>query len=334
MGGLLFQTKRLSAEQYRAYEEKVCSKLRNHHINFNIPHYFLDKKDFGDLDILIPKGYSLEDIKTWLKPSIFDYSSGIQDTFMNGSVISVKYNNFQIDFIRISSENWDIAENYFSWNDLGNLIGRIYHKFNLKYGMDGLYYTYKVEEQNVGKISISKDIEKILTFIGLDYFKFKDGFKDRQDIFNFVIKSPYFNPFIYDFENTNNVNRIRDKKRTTYKEWLNFIEPMKETSCSYEQWREEYPREILFSKVIDFFPEANLVQNCLEIDKSISKQRERTEKFNGNIVMEITKLQGKELGRYIQEFKSYFRSFTEFLDRSTKEEVRDCFLEFVKKKEE
>ena len=42
--------------------------------------------------------------------------------------------NFQIDFIKVGEENWETSKNYFSYNDLGNLMGRLAQRLGVKYG--------------------------------------------------------------------------------------------------------------------------------------------------------------------------------------------------------
>lgn len=42
-----------------------------------------------------------------------------------------------------ANEHFNTSLEYLNWNDLGNLIGRIAHKFGLKYGHKGLLYIIK-----------------------------------------------------------------------------------------------------------------------------------------------------------------------------------------------
>jgi len=340
MGGLLFHTERLPAKDYYLLERRVRYKLNQHGIKNNVPRYFNNKEDFGDLDVLIPKGLSLENVKEWLKPTWLDKLRSrvfnkplpeIQDHFVNGDVISVKYCDFQIDFIRIAEENWEIAYHYFSWNDLGNLIGRLCHKFGLKYGIDGLKYIYREDNVIIGEVVITRNVNRILDFLGLDKRWFHNGFNSRKDIFDFVIESKYFNPYIYDFEHANKINRDRDKKRTTYKEWLVYIEFLKPSFKPYVQWWECDDKKVFIPQIEEFFPESKLTAKIEEFKAAAQLHRERTEKFNGNIVMQLTNLQGSELGKTLGDFKKSISTlnwniaFEDWIDKHTKEEILQEF---------
>lgn len=340
MGGLLFKTERFPAEDYKKLEKEVCRKLKSKGIKYQIPRYFKSKEDFGDLDMLVPKGMTIDYIKEVLKPDLIEKwnhfwgkntLSEVEDFFINGDVISIKYRNFQIDFIRISKENWDIAYHYFSWNDLGNLIGRLFHKFGMKYGHRGLSYVYREDERVVGEITISKDINKILEFVGLNPKWFHKGFESRKEIFDFVLDSKYFNPFIYDFENTNKINRDRDKKRTTYKMWLEYISFLKPKYESYKQWWVCDDKKVFIPEIEKFFPLSNLTAEIERYRKLEELRKIRSDKFNGKFVMEFTGLKDKALGNCLEKYKKEAPrlkengDFNSFLDFRTKEEIQEDF---------
>jgi hypothetical protein len=60
----------------------------------------------------------------------------------------------------------------------------------------------------------------------LDSNRYKEGFDELSDIFEFVSKSPYFNPDKYKLENISSKGRVRDKKRTTYQEFLKYCDTL------------------------------------------------------------------------------------------------------------
>ena len=73
--------------------------------------------------------------------------------------------NFQIDFIKITNESWDTARVYYSYDPLGNIMGKAYHKFGLSYGWDGLYYKFRNFNGKYSQdLLISTDPEKIFAF--------------------------------------------------------------------------------------------------------------------------------------------------------------------------
>ena len=54
-------------------------------------------------------------------------------------------NFFQLDLILTSKENFDNYLRYLSFNDLGQLIGRVAFSQGLRYGGEGLYYNFPYE---------------------------------------------------------------------------------------------------------------------------------------------------------------------------------------------
>ena len=335
MGGLLFKTERLPKEQYLKLEGEVKKKLKRHNIDYFIPYYLSNKKDFGDLDVLVPAGITSENIRTWFTPTKIEKLisqvtrksiAKIEEYNVNGSVISIKYKNFQIDFIRISDENRDIARHYYSWNDLSNLLGRLFHKFHLKFGWDGLSYFYKTEHGEI-KVPITKDIEEILGFLGLSARTYFKGFTSEKEMFEYVVSSKYFNPYVYDFENTNKINRDRDKKRRVYNEFLAHIQPIKSKYPLYHTWAETNISNHI--EVIDkYFPYSLIKETIKMIEQREIRRKERLEKFSGSLIMNALGItQGEEVGKAIEAFKNYtlthtnYKDFETYLDENDKEEI-------------
>jgi hypothetical protein len=311
MGGLLFHTERMEAKKFNKFHKHLTSIFKRNKVQFQVPRYFADKKDFGDLDVLILGGTTLEQIKSWFVKPWYNFLlpswnkvTEIEEVYPNGPVISIKYKNFQIDFIRTPKENWGIAYHYFSWNDLGNLMGRLAHKMGLKYGMDGLTYPYHDENgQHVDNIEVSKDIDQILFFLDLDVKNFHRGFDNLDEIFNFVYDSKLFDPYIYDMEHLNKINRDRNKKRTTYAKWLEYCEPLKTQYSKEDCWFNKDKKEFL-PKINCWFPGARLLDKIEEFKKRNLLHKERNEKFNGGMLVEHG-FKGAEIGKLIADFKQY-----------------------------
>ena len=86
------------------------------------------KADHGDLDLLIKMTPNLN----------INWVNYIRNTFKpqainsNGGVYSFDFDGFQIDFIPIAEDKWEIAQVYYSYDPLGNIMGKTFHKFGLK----------------------------------------------------------------------------------------------------------------------------------------------------------------------------------------------------------
>jgi len=141
---------------------------------------------------------------------------------VNGGVTSFDYKGFQIDLIHTTHEKFDYALSYFSWNDCGNLVGKLAHRFGLKHGHDGLFLSLHDGHNKFGSILLTENHDDTLKFLGLDVKKFKNGFDNLEEIFAFVAASPNYSPDWYLLENITSAGRIRDKKRDTYRKFLEF----------------------------------------------------------------------------------------------------------------
>lgn len=299
MGGsaLSFETRRVKRDEYDMIVDTIKRIIKRSGIDVSqisdIP-FYREKESFGDIDFLIVSD----------EPNRRDWISRLftpKEIYHNTNVYSFDYKDVQIDFIFTSLESYQPSIHYFSYNDLGNLIGRIAHKMGLKYGHDGLWYTMRDGDYVVADILLSRDVDKILPFLGYAPKKFHEGFDSLLEIFEYVVSSPYYNYEIFDLENRNYRARTRDRKRKTYTEFLKWAQenPKKDLY----QWNKD--KSVYLDNILDTFG----VREIYEAHYVANEQRKRLkEVFNGNIVSSITGLTGKELGAFMTKFKEVFRN--------------------------
>lgn len=223
MGGNLFRpfgAKRLSKERMLELSNKITSRTNDAGIELqSIPSYN-SKETFGDIDFVYSTRIdnyddTLNPILELFKPAVYK---------VNGPITSIMIEEAQIDFVKVNRTCLYTAKDYFSYNDLGNLIGKIYHAYGISYGHTGLKYTLMDEAYKVGEVFVSQDTREIHEAIGLDFDLFVDGeFETLEDVFDYVCSSPYFHPDIFKWESLNSENRRRDKKRSSYNGFLQYI---------------------------------------------------------------------------------------------------------------
>jgi len=298
MGGNLFQnSKRIPQTDYEKLI-KVCAE------KFNLigratlfPESFKSKIEHGDLDVIVcgpvvPK----EELK-----QLFE----LRDEWIsqNTSVISIFYNGeYQIDFCFHPEENFYSAYSYCRNGDASNLCGRLAHLMGLSLGHYGLgYYVNLSDCERVGFVSISRDWKKILEFLGLNFEEWKEGFEDCYKLYEWLVRSPYFNPEAYQFENLNHVNRIRNKKRPVFAEFVEWLKDKTFPAPKETKNKAEY----LWNAVV-FFKQPSLLGEIQEILTSSIRQKEANAAFNGETVMELAGVTGKEVGKLIVEFRKAF----------------------------
>jgi len=305
MGGNLFNTKRISKDEYLHIRENIENRLKLCLIDFaRIPNY-KNKPDYGDLDILVDFS-RLVDIKESLY-NVFRF----EDYVKNGNVHSIHCLNFQIDFINVPSDKFTINQFYYSYNDLGNLVGKVAKSLNCKYGNNGLYYVHYSEDKSKKlEVFLSDNPKEIYQFLDLDYETWLGGFDELEDIFKFVCSSKFFDSV--KFYKLKHKDRVRDTKRETYKQFLNYIDNLVDfPACK--------PLDIV-SYVNDHFIDADLHYKIIKFNEEQEISRRIKEKFNGKIVSAITGLEKKDLGIFMQYLKSKFSYYPNFVE-CTKEQV-------------
>lgn len=292
-------TQRVNRQQF----EQCCNMLNNmlqQYIveqnlqtkeNFCVIESYHDKQDFGDIDLLSTIDRQIfeklvektDNINIVGKAEQFSYAIEFQLAY--NEVVLV-----QVDYIKSNFEDFNFAKNFFAFNDLGNLIGRIAAQAGLSFGFDGLKrkiyvdsrgdiinglyakvithtlttqqfvnddeipVTSLVENARLFKneldrailktsIIVTKDFDKALKFLGFDVERFKQGFNNMNEVFEFVASSTFFNKDAFLFENRNHKARARDKKRSNYLAALEYFKDKKDSNkqLSLSCMKKEFP---------------------------------------------------------------------------------------------
>lgn len=302
--GNLFNTKRKPRKNFEDYYFHVSDILNSKDIEFFIPYYYKDKQTFGDLDIILPKPFGKEDIFKLFRFDKIQYKQ-------NSNIHSICYNDFQIDFITTKPDYYNITKYYYSWVDLSILIGRMYRKFNIKFGWDGLYFEYDTvinnQFRNIGTILLTKDFKTILDFIGLDFTRFEQGFGTKNDVFDFVLTSKYFIPKLYE-----SVSQKSNRRSGVYDEIIEYSKN-KEYQHTYTM-NFFSDKDVVYKVIADYFTDLdflNVIKGIKEKEQIIQVNKD---KFNGDIVMLLTGLKEKALATFIQSFRNYVKENYDYLD--------------------
>ena len=300
MGGTaLIQTKtrRYNASEYKQLTGKLITLIRQMHPSITIEpvRAYHNKQSFGDLDLLVQQ---TDDSKNQIADFLQTYN--VKEIVKNGPVWSIGWNDFQVDFI--FQKEFYFARNYFAWNDLGNLLGRIYNKIGFKFGHDGLWYVLRDGTHTVAKLLVTNDFHQALKFINADIARFERGFDELTDIFDYVVENDYFYKDIFLLENRNHESRTRDKKRKVYTDFLKYIDSndKKPIPFNKDSWL-----HVAFNK----FPEFK--KHYYEAYNNHQKIKEVRNKINGNDIKELTGLNGKKLGHFIKYIYSEVNNQTQ-----------------------
>lgn len=303
-----YHTTRLDRDAYFAlteefsalFQEKIGAKL------YLIPAY-KTKPSFGDADFLVTTDELPAD---WVSKVATEFGLTKEQWVKNGNCLSIGYKNFQIDLIATKPEHLFASLTYFSYNDLGNLIGRMGHKLGLKFGHRGISIVVRGNDRTdhiLKEITLTHDLKHAFEILGLDFQKFLEGFDDLEDIFQYVASSKYFDPEIYALEHRSATSRIRDKKRATYSaflKWVDETKPVVRHSFAEKSELGGYSiREPYYTnEVLSRWPHVKAEVEALIAAHTLNTKFKNV--FNGTLVTLCTGLVKQELGAFMSKFSS------------------------------
>jgi hypothetical protein len=353
-------TQRLEKDKYEIIKQHVLHILKSNDIISEVVLELPGKQNFGDLDVLYVKNDKLN-MREFIKKTF----NCKQDNYIvsNGDVMSMAFDcneifniqmYFQLDFIKVQSvEHLETARFYFSYGDIGSILGRIFNYYGIKYGDRGIWCevldstTYPDKTMDVrntiGKIFFTENINIICEKAGLDYDFWKNEIphltskQDYIQIFKWIISCRLFDKDIFKILNSD--HRARFELRPFYREFVEYIgitEINNANSQSSELGSCRYNKQMEY---ITFFNKTKDLEDLIE-KRRLSE--ERKSKFTGGDLIELyiqihnKTFAGKEIGNKISMVKKYCMSKTnindwdDFIDNHTREQILVHMQEFVK----
>lgn len=297
MGGKLLNGKRFTNEEGDKIWFKLENALKGVFSFVARTKSVLEKQDHGDMDICIG-GNTYPDWKERLKDklNLSGYSS-------NGTVHSFLFEGIQVDLIWCGSDHaacsW--AYEYFSWNDFGNLVGRLARHIGFTYGSQGFTYTVYHAKGNYKKeILITHNLDDVITFLGFPHMY--TSFRTFKSMFEYVTLSALFDPSIYFLENRNHEGRHRDKKRPNYLKFLEYINT-ELADCNQFPFLKAN-KQVHFYRACKLWPQ--LKNDVKEAEEEARVIGEKKRAFPGDWISVITGLEGPKLGEFIKDHKHIF----------------------------
>lgn len=332
-------TARLGLSAYKELEAKTlnaCSR-RFPEGRFSVVKYFANKEDFGDVDLM----YHVENNEKFLEELVVMLQEAFNTSFAlpvvrNGSVTSVgvpvdekEDKFFQLDFLYYSKENWNQAEFFLNYNDVGNLLGRVARFMGFKLSDKGLLYPFKNEHGHVVKdLMVTKDPNMVMRLMKLDKFLYAKGMSSMEDVYRFVMSSDYFVPEVFMAEKQNNGLRKRERKRGAYKLFLEYLEDLDESvlmARTYVFEDRELAKQTALEHALDEVKQFTEDYKAMELNAEKVKVFKKN--FNGNLVTELTGLTGGELGKFMKFVQGDDKEkFLNFVVYNHKNKVREYLL--------
>ena len=354
---------RINLEKYIQVKKDLEEKF-NQYLELEFTIDVPGKIDFGDIDMLyIVKNKTDNDNNKWnIDLHNFDLTQLINQIYtpveivLNGPVCSFAYyldsvdKYFQVDLINV--DNLPMSRFYFSYGDLGGIIGRLTQHKSITYGSKGLWVhpnqeiinkflsiselSLEISKEQIIKsilpnIILTNDPEQICIYLGLDWNKWIRGFENKEEIFEWVKSSTWFNSDSFralDYEHRHRVN-----SRPMYQEFLKFIF-VDEPNFTIENGNSsKYINSNLQLESLDYFSKTHiLAEEILEVQRRLLRKN----KFSGKKFLDLG-IESKQIKKYLEEFKLYIEStfeldFEIWLDISNSEVIDKNINEFLSKK--
>lgn len=347
MGGHAFSelnVVRMTADQFETVKKGVIkflkSALDSEYVDV-LP-YYKDKTSFGDIDIIITN----EDLKRYKEKNGKDFYSHIGEHLGsprvadNGAVVSfalpltksesgTPLNYVQLDLMAHPEENFKKVIQFFGYNDLCILINRFISipVFNVRYTMNGCEFNvYKGEKDDhlLGVVSTVGKLEDYIKLMDLDLDKFKSGFNNKEEIYNFVFNSRYFDTLVYNREiSVNNISEKERQEREVYRNFAYFVNGKKNKKGEILP----DPQRLIY----DSFPELKAQSEIFKNEHIFYLNFKK--RFNGENISEISgiNIKDKKLGMLMKSFLTYrvLKDNKEFIDQvnnMTEEDFKKMIL--------
>jgi len=299
---------------------RACLEQRLPAGAFRIPRWYGDKVDFGDLDVIVAR-------EAWAEGGEAVMGQlGIVERKSMGRLQSTVYDGLQTDFFAVGADEVECMYTFMCFNDLGNLIGRLCRRFGLQWGEDGLAYVYRRERHESYKalLPVTRDFARVCGLLQLDHAAWGAGFANLEEMFAWVIASPYFSVAPYLDDVKGGLAQRAKKQRPTIERFMAFLRERGVTARPVFEDRNAYAPMVAFA-----FPEARL-------DRQLARERAKEErartvaaKFSGTLVMQWRPgVTGKALGELIVAFKRSIPDFEDWVLATPSDEIARRVVEF------
>lgn len=331
MGGnaLTIKTRRYSKQEYQEAVHQITPLLPRMVKKYFVPPSYESKETFGDLDILVVPKSNQRDLVAAVR-----FHLNPEEIKTNPNAIHFNHGELQVDLILVPEQEFEIASIYYSFNDFGNFTGRLFKSFGvnglfskeIKFGGDGLTYTIynSTYDKKFERVLLSRDPSEIFSFVGLSYGRYKEGFKTLEDIFDFIMASPYFNSRSYSGIVGNNHERGRDRKRPNMIRFYEYTQEKEHTN-----FESDFSQEEVIDLLEKKFPNSKLKEKIAHYKEIEDKQKEAKEKFNVDLIRETLGIADEQLQVMMKNFAKSFNSAsdrTEFIRTHTQEQIFEHFL--------
>lgn len=262
MGGKTFpdlNVPRMSPELYKQISTECQSKLETIFDRVVVPRDAPNKADYGDIDYLVD-GHTLSEDDIWnrvknvLKADVYKLNGHSSSFALPHPDISGGH--VQVDVELSPGDGTPVGPELFEWirfmkadADLMQIISILHRALGLTCNDKGLHVRIEeIEPYNKKKalLFLTRDPDKAMKFFGLDTSKYRAGFTNEIDLFDWVTNGRFFAFAIFECRSEKSSDRSRHAKRPMYARFVDEYMPANtDKNDSYIWTRQEVLEEAL-----------------------------------------------------------------------------------------
>jgi len=211
------------------------------------------------------------------------------------------------------------------------IIEPMLNEFGLTCKNEKLFYIHYPNASKKYIVLVSHDIQDVFKFLKIDYKKFKKGFKNIYELFDyFIFNCPYFDKFVCTSQNLDKFSAEDKTVMESFKSYLKKNTP--ENKFNYPTYT-----NLNLEIVNNFFSERNVKEIIQSKTKETPKAVEIAKKFNLHLVYawapELKNKRNPTLtGQVMSGFVDFIndtgveKSFQSYLQKATAEEIKTDFI--------
>ena len=317
-----FVTSRMTKGQYIALSNFILPLLRLYFRIVAIPREAPGKLTYGDLDIMVSKPLDLRPHDAILQLCSNALGSKCKAFIYNipTSNIAVSIDGMiaQVDVHVVERDDfWEVDYWMHSWGDLGMIVSSVIKAWGLRLSSSrGLW----VDVPDHGVFVLSLSMERIATYLGLDWERYLRGFDTTEEIFQWIEGIKINGEKV----GVKSKGKLEKRAHNDRPMWVSYWTRGEDTE--YGPSNDE--REKVFQQAIDYFGKRKELEDIMD---EIARNRIAKEKFNGKRVMEWTGATGKKLGVLMKELREDKRLGRDEIVRMEAEEIQQIVMEYWKR---
>jgi hypothetical protein len=309
MGGQTFpnvNVPRMPSDLYQRISADVKSKLETLFKRVTVPREGPGKLDHGDIDFLVEGLQSTNEAEIWSVIQTLLGTDLYQSRGDSHASYGIPHPDIPNAYVQVDVElcpgndTSDGAE-LFEWtkfmkgdSDMTQIIGILHRPLGLTCNDRGLHFSVEeIRPYNKKKslLFLTRDPQKALEFYGLDRTKYRAGFQDEADLFEWISKGRFFAWEVFEHRVEKSNDRQRHTKRDMFRRFVDDYMPAHQDAGKENSWT----RQQVLEEALTVFNKRNqydammAVHNEKEAEEALWKQIKESLPVGANSMATVLK---------------------------------------------